>query len=51
MQSDGNSFGGDVVLDSVNMSYRDEDCILDPIYEKQMFLNMHDKDIKFTLYM
>ena len=36
MQSDRNSFGGDVVLDSFNMSYRDEDSILDQKYEKQI---------------
>ena len=29
MQSDWNSFFGDGVLDSFNMSYRDEDIILD----------------------
>ena len=29
MQSDGNSFCGDVVLDSFNMSYRDKDSILE----------------------
>ena len=29
MQSDGNSFGGDVVLDSFNKTYRDEDSSLD----------------------
>ena len=29
MQSDGNSFYGDIVLDSFNMSYIDEDSILD----------------------
>ena len=33
MQSDGNSFCGDVVLD---MLYRDEDSILDQKYEKQI---------------
>ena len=27
MQSDGNSFGGDVVLDSFNMVYSNEDSI------------------------
>ena len=31
MQSDGNSFYGDVVLDSVNMAYRGGDSILDQI--------------------
>ena len=29
MQSDGDSFCEDVVLDSFNMAYRDEDSILD----------------------
>ena len=32
MQSDGNSFCGDVVLDSFNKESRDEDNILDQIY-------------------
>ena len=32
MQSDGNSFCGDVVLDSFNNASRDEDNILDQIY-------------------
>ena len=31
MQSDGNGYGGDVVLDSVNMLSSYEDCILDQI--------------------
>ena len=34
MQSDGNSFGGDVVLDRVNMVFRDEDNILDQIFSE-----------------
>ena len=29
MQSDRNSFGGDVVLDSFNIVYRHEDSVLD----------------------
>ena len=33
MQSDRNSFCGDVVLDSFNMAYRDEDSILYQIYK------------------
>ena len=37
MQSDGNSFCGDVVSDSFNMEYGDEDSILDKKYEKQIF--------------
>ena len=40
MQSDGNRFGGDVVLDSFNMSYRDEDRFLDLKYEKQISLDL-----------
>ena len=28
MQSDGNNFDGDVVLDSLNMAYSDEESIL-----------------------
>ena len=35
MQSDGNRFCGDVVLDSFNMAYKDTDSILDQKYEKQ----------------
>ena len=37
MQSDGNSFCGDVVLDSFNMMYRDEDNILYQIYRSKYF--------------
>ena len=37
MQSDEKSFFGDVVLDSFDMSYRDEDSIIDQKYEKQIF--------------
>ena len=33
MQSDGNSFCGDVVLDSFNVEYRNEDSILDQIWK------------------
>ena len=32
MQSDGNSFGGDVVSDNFNKTFRDEDNNLDQIY-------------------
>ena len=32
MQSEGNSLDGDVVLDSFNKIFRDEDNILDQIY-------------------
>ena len=34
MQSNGNSLGGDVVLDSYNKESSYEDNILDQIYEK-----------------
>ena len=44
MQSDGNKFGGDVVLDSFNMAFRYKDSILDLIYEKQVFLDLYNKD-------
>ena len=37
MQSDGNCFCGDVVLDSFVIEYNDEDSILDEKYEKQIF--------------
>ena len=35
MQSDGNSFGGDVVLNSFNKVSRDEDNILDQGYKSK----------------
>ena len=38
MQADQNSFCVDVVLDSVNMVFRDEDSILDQMYRKNMFV-------------
>ena len=45
MQVDRNSFCDNVVLDSVNMAFRDEDSFLDHIYdEKQIWLNFHDDD-------
>ena len=31
------NFCGDVVLDSLSMAFRDEDSILDQIYEKLIF--------------
>ena len=40
MQSDGDSFGGDVVLDSVNMAARGEDSTLDQIYVEQTLLDL-----------
>ena len=40
-------FGGDVVLDSVNMAYRDEVQTLDQIHQKQIFLDFYYQDLKF----
>jgi len=37
MQSVGNSFGGDVVLDSFNKTFWEEDNILDQIYKSKYF--------------
>ena len=47
MKSDGNRFFGDVVLDSVNMEYRDEDSNSDQIYENQIFSVLYYEDLKF----
>ena len=44
MQSDGNSFCGDVVLGSFNMSSRNEDSILEQKYEKQISLDLYYGD-------
>ena len=38
---------GDVELDSFNVSYRDEDSILDQKYEKQIFWALYYEDFKF----
>ena len=45
MQSDGNSFCEDVVLDSFNRSYKD-DSIWDKKYEKQIFWNLYYEDFR-----
>ena len=47
IQSDGNSFGGDVVLDKVDMAFSYKDSILDLIYEKQIFSDLNYTDFKF----
>ena len=44
MQSDGSSFCWDAVLDRVNMVSSYEDSILDQIYEKQIFSDLHYED-------
>ena len=42
-----NWFWGDVVLVSSNMTYRDENSIIDQIYQKQIFLDVYYEDLKF----
>ena len=52
MQSDRNSFGEDVVLDSVDMAYREEDSILDQIYEiyeNKYLLDLYNEDFDFFI--
>ena len=51
MQSDGNSFCGDVVLDSFNKASRDEDNILDQIYKKQKCLDFYYVNFIFSIKM
>ena len=46
MQSDGNSLCRDVVLDSFNVPYRDEDSILDLKYAKEIFWDLYNEDFK-----
>ena len=48
MQSDGNSFCGNDVLDSINKSFRDEDNILDQVY-KSKYVRIFNRMI-FILY-
>ena len=47
MQSDRNIFCKDVVLDSFNEEYSNENIISDKIYEKQIFWDLYYEDIKF----
>ena len=47
MQSNGDSFCGDVVLDSFNISYRDKDSISDQKYEKQISWALYYEDFSF----
>ena len=42
-----NSLLGDVVLEGFNMVYRDEDSILDQIYENQIFSAFYYEDLRF----
>ena len=46
MQSDGNSFFGDLVLDIVNMPYMDGDGILDQKNDEQLSRDFYQKDFK-----
>ena len=49
MQSDGNSFGGDVVFDSFNKASRDEGRVLDQINEKQIFTDLYYEDFRYLV--
>ena len=42
------SFDGDVVLESVNMTFRNEDSILDQIYKKQIFSDLFYEVFKIS---
>ena len=46
MQSDGNSFSGEIVLENVNMVSRVEDSILDQINEYQIFIDLYNEDFE-----
>ena len=46
MQSDGKSYGVDVVLDSFNLANRDEGSIRGQKYGKQIFWNLYYEDYK-----
>ena len=47
MQSDGNSFWGDAVLDNLNMACMDEGSILDQKYKNHNFLDLHHEELNF----
>ena len=51
MESDGNSFYGDVDLDSFSKPYRDEDgdSVLDQKYEKQISWDLYYEDSEFLI--
>ena len=46
MQSNGNSFIGDVIVDSFNILYRDEDSILNQKYDKQILWALYSVNRK-----
>ena len=45
--NDENSFCGDVVMDSFNMAYTDEERIEDQKYDEQIFRELYHEDFKF----
>ena len=47
LHSNGNSVCGYVVLDGVNMTYRDEDNGFYQIYAKQIFLDFYYEHLNF----
>ena len=47
MQSEGNSFDGDVVSNSFNIAYRDKPSIFYQKYEKKQLWNLYYEDFKF----
>ena len=48
LQSGRNSFFSGVLMDSVNMKFRDNDSFLDQIYEKPIsFFNLYHNDVNF----
>ena len=51
MQTDGYNYWGDVVLDSFNMAYRDEDSIWDKKCAKQIFWNLYYEDFRIKIEM
>ena len=50
MQSDGNSLWEDVFLDSFNMTYTDEDSILDQKHVNKIFGIIIRKILNFEIY-
>ena len=49
MKSDGNSFCGGVVFDSLNMAYAEEDSMSNQNYEKQIFWDLYYEEFKFNV--
>ena len=47
MQADGNRFGGDIVLKSVNIASIYDDSISNQIYEKLIFSDFYYEDFNF----